>query len=42
MTCELLLFLRATKEIDISWGNLSACAEVIGDKIDAAVGALDE
>ena len=40
MTCEFLLFLRATKEIDIYWEN--ACAEVVGDKIDAAVGALDE
>jgi len=36
------IYKQATKKIDISWDNLPACAEAIGDKIDAAVGALDD
>lgn len=34
------IYKQATKEIDIYWEN--ECAEAVGNKIDAAVGAIDE
>jgi len=34
------IYKQATKEIDIYWEN--ACAEAVGNKIDAVVGAIDD